>query len=438
MPNGRATGRDIAALFLRWTCLRAVLSRGYWTVASLYLVVDAHLSAFQLLLLGTVMGITLVLSDIPTGVWSDAIGRKWPLVIGHLFVAAGMIMMGVVTAFPLILVTQILWGLGWAFISGADVAWLTDELDRPDRIDQVLTARARWDLVGGATGMLAFGVLAWAAGRATAIVLSGLAMAVLGIFVAAHFCEHNFTPVRERLSNPLLSIFWRGLSLALRDPEILLMFGATMLINAVSEMTRLFPKQLVHLGLPNDPMLWYTALGILALAIGAVVLRTIEAHIQGAGIARRFYAVACFIGVVGMIMLAYAPNVLIGCIGVLLLAGITFNVTRSVSVIWVNRRVTSEVRATVHSCLSQAESIGEIFGGFALALLVKAAGIPIALTAAGAILAFAGAMVVRSGVDRAPKPADETPLNAFEAAKSRAAAIGASTKRIRKSGRLKN
>ena len=404
IPNRPATGRDIAALFLRWTYLRGALARGYWTVASLYLVVDAHLSAFQLLLLGTVMGITLVLSDIPTGVWSDAIGRKWPLVIGHLFVAAGMIMMGVVTAFPLILVTQISWGLGWAFISGADVAWLTDELDRPDRIDQVLAARGRWDLAGGATGMLAFGVLAWATGRTTALVLSGLAMAMLALFVAAQFSEHNFTPARKRLSDASPSILRRGLSLALRDPEILLMFAATMLINAVSEMSRLFPKQLVHLGLPNDPMLWYTALGILALTIGAIALRFIEAHIKGAGVARRCYAVACFIGVAGMIVLGFAPDVLIGCIGVLLLTGITFNVTRSVSVIWVNRRITSDVRATVHSCLSQAESIGEIFGGFALALLAKAAGIPIALSAAGAILAFAGAMVVRPGAERAPKP----------------------------------
>jgi len=285
VPNRPAAGRDVAALFLRWTYLRAVFGRGYWTVASLYLVVDAHLSAFQLLLLGTFMGITLVLSDIPTGVWSDAIGRKWPLVIGHLFVGAGMVMIGLVTAFPLILVTQTSWGLGWAFISGADVAWLTDELDRPDRIDEVLTARARWDLCGGITGMLAFGVLAWATGRATAIVPSGLAMSVLGLFVAAQFSEHNFTPVRERQWTASLAIFRRGLSLARRDPEILLMFAATMLINAVSEMTRLFPKQLVNLGLPNDPMLWYAALGILASATGAFALRIIEAHIKGVGVA---------------------------------------------------------------------------------------------------------------------------------------------------------
>jgi hypothetical protein len=75
---------------------------------------------------------------------------------------------------------------------------------------------------------------------------------------------------------------------------------------------------------------------------------------------------------------------------VLLVSGIAFNVTRTVSVIWVNRRTTSDVRATVHSFLDQAECIGEIIGGFALTLLASAA-----------LIAFTGALVARSRADRA-------------------------------------
>jgi MFS family permease len=57
------------------------------------------------------MSTTLMLTDIPTGVWADALGRKRPLVIGHLLLAASMVMTGLVTAFPLLVVTQIVWGL---------------------------------------------------------------------------------------------------------------------------------------------------------------------------------------------------------------------------------------------------------------------------------------------------------------------------------------
>ena len=392
--------RDVVTTFLRWTYLRAVFHRGYVLASGLYFVVDAHLSASQIVFLGTVMSVTLVLSDIPTGVWSDAIGRKWPLVIGHLFLAAGMAMTGVVTAFPLILVTQVLWGLGWAFLTGADVAWVTDELDQPHRIARVLTASARRDLAGGATGMVAFGVLGWATSLATAMVVSGVAMAVLGLFVAARFTERNFIPTPEKRWSTSLSIFRLGVSLLRRDHEILLVFVATMIINGAAMVGWLFPKQLVYLGFPSDPVLWYTALGICSSAAGVAALHIVQARIDGVGVARHMYALTCFIGVLGLIVLAYAPDAIIGGAGVLLVSGLAFNVTRTVSVIWVNRRTTSDVRATVRSFLDQAESIGEICGGFALAVLAQAAGISITLITSAALIAFTGALVARSGADR--------------------------------------
>jgi MFS family permease len=399
--NPPPDGDETAATFLRWTYMRAASHRGYVLVSSLYFVVTAHLSASQLLVLGAVVAVTLVLSDIPAGVWSDSFSRKWPLVIGHGFLAAGMVLTGVVTTFPLILVTQVLWGLGWAFSTGADVAWVVDELDRPERIARVLTARARWDLLGGATGLVAFGVLGWAAGLATAIVVSGTAMALVGVFVAARFAEDHFIPAPEQRWRASLSIFRRGVTLARRDHEILLVLGATMILNGAGVITWLFPKQLINLGFPSDPLLWYTTLGIIASAVGVVALHIVQARIDGVGVARRIYALTCFIGVLGLIVLAYAPNALTGGLGVLLVGGIAFNVTRAVSVIWVNRRTTSDVRATVHSFLSQAETIGKIVGGLALAGLAQGAGISVALMTSGALIACAGAMVARARAGRA-------------------------------------
>src|ERR1700678_3644220 len=138
----------VAATFLRWTCARAVFHGGYVLTSGIYFVVNARLTASQIIGLGTVMAVTLTISDIPAGVWSDTFSRKWPLVVGHGFLAAGMVLTGLVTAYPLILCTQVLWGLGWAFSGGSDVAWLTDELGQPGQIARVLTARARWDLTG--------------------------------------------------------------------------------------------------------------------------------------------------------------------------------------------------------------------------------------------------------------------------------------------------
>ena len=348
------------------------------------------------------MSITQGFANVPAGALADAIGRRWPLAIGHLFLAVGMMMTGLVVAFPLIVATQVLWGLGWAFSEGADVAWLTDELDRPDRIDRLLTTRARLDLVGGAIGIVAFGVLAWVAGFTAALVVSGAGIAALGLFVTAKFDERNFATAHQRGWNVSLSIWRRGLILAFRDPEILLVFVATMIVNAAAISGWLFLKQLVNLALPNEPVLWWTAIELLSFAGGVVVLRLVEPRINGVGAARRIYALACSIGVLGMAVLAYASSAPIAAIGILLASGIAFNVTRPVSVVWVNRRISSDVRATVHSCLSQAESIGEIFGGFALTVLVESRGMFAALVASGALMALASIAVAFSKADRAP------------------------------------
>jgi MFS family permease len=146
-----------------------------------------------------------------------------------------MVMTGVVTAFPLLVVTQVVWGLGWAFVSGADVAWITDELAHPQRIAGVLTAGTSFGLLGGATGMVAFGVLGWATRLSTAMVVSGVGMALLGLFVAVQFTERPFLPRREHREHASLAVVGLVIRLLRRDHEILLVCLATMLLNFPSQ-----------------------------------------------------------------------------------------------------------------------------------------------------------------------------------------------------------
>ena len=407
VPEGRrfsptpskAPGGDIVAIFLRWSLIRAMFHRGYVLAAFLYFVVHAHLSPSQLTLLATVTSVTVSLSDIPAGAWADAIGRRWSLVIGHVLLAAGMTMTGFVTAYSLIIASQVLWALGWAFSGGADVAWLTDEFEGPG-IDRVLARSLRLRGVGGAIGMLAFGILGWAISLAAAIVVSGAGMALLGIQVAVQFRERKFVRAPKAWSSPL-PILRRGFALAFRDGEVLLVFAATFLSEGATIIGWLFPERLVSLGFSGDPVLSWTVIGILSFMVGAVSLSLVEARIDRPDTARRIYALACLIGVAGVVLLTYGRNVVVVGFGMLLVWGIAFNLTRAVSVIWVNRRTTSDVRATVLSCLSQAESFGEIVSGSALTLLARAADMRSTLLAAGALLALAGVTLTGFGVERA-------------------------------------
>ena len=391
---------DLAGAFLRWALLRAALARGWWLATAVYLVVVADLAPFQLILIGVFQGVTVVIAEVPAGVLADAVSRRLALVLAHVVMGAGMAMTGFVTAFPLLVVSNCMWGLGWALSSGADVAWITDELDRPDLIDRVLAAQARRGLLGTAIGIVAFGALGWATTLSTAIVVAGLAMIGLGVLLVARWPETRFTPVdagRRRVESS--AILRRGVAVARADRVILLVLTATLLVNGAAEgFGRLFERRLVLLGMPTDPdpIVWFAAVALLAAALGAMTLRIVEARIDGAGVARRVYVAACAIGVAGLLVFAHAPNAASAVAGSLLVSGIGFPTTRVAGTILVNRRATSDVRATVHSFLSQAENLGEIILGIALAFIAGSASPTVALTATAALLTCAGAVVSRA------------------------------------------
>lgn len=394
--------RDVAATFLRWSTTRAVFHRGWWLLTSLYLVVEAGLNASELLMYGAVLALTTVVAEVPTGVIADTISRKRSLVIAHLVMGTGMTVMGFVTNFELILVTQVLWALGWTFSSGADIAWVTDELNRPDRISRLLITRARLEQLGAASGLIGFGLLGWWIGLGPAIVIAGVGMLVLGGVVVVTFTEHNFTPTHEDRWRTSLAIFRGGLALARRDREILTVLAAWFLVQSAAEVGFLVPKRLVELGLPEDPasIVWLTALGLVTLAVGALALRAVEQRIDGVGAARSFYVAACAVGAIGLLVVAAAPEEFTAAAGVLLVHGMAWPVARSVSEVWVNRRATSEVRATVQSMLAQMESFGEITAGIGLAVVAQWAGLPVLFSAAAAIAALAGLLVLRSHAGR--------------------------------------
>lgn len=376
--------------------------RGWWLLTSLYLVVEAGLSASQLLVYGATLALVTVIAEVPTGVVADTLSRKRSLVIAHLVMGSGMTMMGFVTSFELILVTQVLWALGWTFSSGADIAWVTDELNRADRISRLLITRARLEQLGAVAGLLGFGALGWWIGLGPAIIIAGVAMLLLGLVVAATFSERNFTPTREERWRTSLAIFQRGIALARHDRQILTVLTVWFLVQSAAEVGFLVPKRLVELGLPEDPapIVWLTTLGLVTLAAGALALRAVEQRIDGVGAPRAFYSAACGVGAIGLLVIAAAPEEFTAMTGVLLVEGLAWPVARSVSEVWVNQRATSDVRATVQSMLAQMESFGEIVAGIGLALVAQSAGLPVVFAAAAATAALAGVVLVRSGAGR--------------------------------------
>jgi len=378
-----------------------VLHNGWWLVTSVYLVVDADLSPSQLVLIGVAQGVVALVFEVPAGVVADTFSRKWSLVVSHVLMGTAMITTGLVTDFGPLVATQMLWGLSWTFASGADVAWITDELDEPGRISVVLMRSGRAQLTGAAAGLLGVGALGSLLPRSTAMVLAGAAMLLLGLYVMARFREERFVPASARRWSASWSILVRGSALVRSSRALLLMFAATFLVNgAWVAFGRLQARRLVDLGLPSDPVAWLTALGVLTLLVGAAALRIVERQIDDQGTALRGYIVACAAGAVGAIVLAGAPEEVSGSAAVLLVAGIALPLTRTIGTIWVNRQTSGDVRATVHSFLAQAEYVGEIVCGLAIAVVARLGGLSLALVTCAALFAITIFLIQRLGISR--------------------------------------
>lgn len=188
-------------------------------------------------------------SNKPAGVVADTFSRKWALVVSHALMGAAMIATGLVTEFWLLVATQMLWGLSWTFASGADVAWVTDELDDPARISLVLTRSGHAQLTGAVSGMVGIGGLAWLAQRSTAMVLAGTAMLLLGLYVVGRFRKRRFVRTSSRRWSTSWSILVRGSWLVRRSRMLLVMFAATFLVNGVAgTFGRVYPQRLVEMG----------------------------------------------------------------------------------------------------------------------------------------------------------------------------------------------
>jgi MFS family permease len=388
---------DLVTTFLRWAFFRAFLHRGWWLVTSIYLVVDARLSAAELVTIAVAQGIVSLLFEIPAGVLADTVSRKWSLVISHVLMGTAMLSTGLVTDFYAIVATQMLWGLSWTFASGADVALLTDELARPDRIPSVLVRVGRAQLAGAAVGIVAFGGLAWVLPRNTTIVLGGTAMLLLGLYVVFRFREERFVPATTRRWAASWSILVRGTTLVRRSRPLLLVFAATVVAHGALDSGRLYQLRLIDIGFPAEPMTWFAALNVVTLVLGAVALKLVEARVHDLPMARRTYVVACLAGAVGVAALAVVPEPVSGAAAVVLVASTVDPMTRTISTIWVNAQSSDAVRATVHSFLAQAEYVGEIACGAVIVVVAAVAGIPAALLCAGALFAVTGLLARRAG-----------------------------------------
>ena len=112
-----------------------------------------------MVLVGTVVEGTVLVFEIPTGLLADAVSRRWSVIAGHGLTGLAFLVLAFFPTFAMILVSQVIWGIGATLISGAYAAWLSDEVGVA-RSGGIFLHAAQRRQIGGAIGIVAAVALA--------------------------------------------------------------------------------------------------------------------------------------------------------------------------------------------------------------------------------------------------------------------------------------
>ena len=181
-----------------------------FTVSMYYQVTVVGLNALQLVLVGTTLEIAAFIFEIPTGVVADVYSRRLSLIIGYILMGIGFIFYGVPT-FAMVLVAQVLWGIGYTFTSGARDAWLVDELGE-ERANRAFLRGSQVSQMASIVGIIS-AVLIATNRLNDPLIVGGATMIGLGLALILIMPEEGFTrvPADERESwGDLFKTFQQG------------------------------------------------------------------------------------------------------------------------------------------------------------------------------------------------------------------------------------
>jgi len=104
---------------------------------------DNGLNMSQVFILQAIYSISIVVLEIPSGYFADALGRKNSLIAGSILGFAGFLIYSLSFGFIGFIIAEIILGFGQSMISGADSAILYDSLIESDRENDYLKHEGR-------------------------------------------------------------------------------------------------------------------------------------------------------------------------------------------------------------------------------------------------------------------------------------------------------
>ncbi len=360
------------------------------TIANLYFVSVITADPFRLTLLLVVLECSTVVFELPTGLIADSFSRKWSMVIGYVIWGGGFLLQALLPIYEATLLSQAIWGLGFTFVSGAPEAWLVDEVGQEEASALFL----RGAQLGQASTLLGIAMATVLASLhlALPIAIGGISTIMLALLLALVMPETGF----QRAANQGVSFarLRRTVSVArsmLRGGSFLRLVILIGLVigSSAGAFDAMYAAHIIgNYSLPFfESEVWF---GILLASVTLLTMPAIELARRWLQIGREkgvTLLLSVFAGgtILGNLVFVWSPGFPVAALA-FCMSQVLRTASKPIFMIWINRHLPSETRATGISLYWQFNAIGQIVCAPLLGIVGTLSSLRLALSCASLAL----------------------------------------------------
>lgn len=351
------------SIYYAFTSSRAFCLQIVFTLNIIYYVSDAQLNPLELVLIGTIMELAVLLCEIPTGLVADLFGRKKSIIIGTIIIGGAHLLEGSIPSFTAIAIA--LWGIGWTFISGAETAWIADEIT-PEQLDHTLLNGAKFSSIGSFIGILTSVAIGSLFTVQIAILFAGAALLLIALLSIFWIPETKFVPITQGKPSHLhhmkraLQSSWNVIQ---SDRTLLSLASITLFMGLASEgFDRLWGAHFIENFQLNEhyTVYWFGLFYALTFLLNIGLLKWME-QIATSHFARLLMWLNTLL-ILFMIYFAFTTHFIVAVVLYLCVASLR-NVNHPLMNIMMNKQLESKGRATTLSFYGQVDAFGQVAGG---------------------------------------------------------------------------
>jgi MFS transporter, DHA3 family, tetracycline resistance protein len=351
-----------------------------FVVTSLYEATVAGLTPVQLILVGTTLEVSAFLFEVPTGIVADVYSRRLSIIIGYILMGTGFLVEGLFPSILPILLAQVIWGLGYTFTSGASQAWISDEIGEDEANKLFLRAR-QVGLFAALVGMF-LAMLIGADNVALPLQVGAVGVILIGLTLVFIMPETGFHPTPREDRNTwqhMWHTFRQGVDTVRGRPRLMNIVFIGLFYGIYSEgFDRLWVKHLLDtFELPilfgSNQVAFFAALRVAGTVLSILLVRFVEKRVDSTNPSAIGRAMLLSTGGISLALLGFALSPILALSLLLYLAIDALREVRGpLQTAWINQKLDSRVRATVHSMFGQVDAIGQVMGGPIVAAIAAA------------------------------------------------------------------